>query len=285
MNAQMQDFTIRTMRKDELAIAIDWAANEGWNPGLYDLDSFFKADPNGFLMAFIGDVPVACISVVKYGASFGFLGFYIVVPEYRGLGYGMRIWTGGLKYLAGRNIGLDGVADQQENYRISGFELAYRNIRYEGISNGDTAHCDHIVALADIDLADVIKYDKPFFEDDRREFLSSWLTQQESVALGYLSDGKLLGYGVLRPCRDGCKIGPLFADNDNIAKALFAALQSHVKQGVKFYLDVPKVNKAAVALAIDNNMQYIFETARMYKGNVAALPVDNIFGVTTFELG
>ena len=78
MNAQMQDFTIRTMRKDELAIAIDWAANEGWNPGLYDLDSFFKADPNGFLMAFIGDVPVACISVVKYGVSFGFLGFILL---------------------------------------------------------------------------------------------------------------------------------------------------------------------------------------------------------------
>jgi hypothetical protein len=29
----------------------------------------------------------------------------------------------------------------------------------------------------------------------------------------------------------------------------------------------------------------VFETARMYKGSAPVLPLDNIFGVTTFELG
>ena len=33
---------------------------------------------------------------------------------------------------AARVIGLDGVVAQQENYRKSGFELAYANIRYGG---------------------------------------------------------------------------------------------------------------------------------------------------------
>jgi hypothetical protein len=33
-----------------------------------------------------------------------------------------------------RTIGLDGVVDQQDNYRNSGFELAYRNIRQAGLS-------------------------------------------------------------------------------------------------------------------------------------------------------
>jgi hypothetical protein len=30
----MSDLRIRTMRSDEIAIAADWAAAEGWNPGV-----------------------------------------------------------------------------------------------------------------------------------------------------------------------------------------------------------------------------------------------------------
>jgi len=32
-------------------------------------------------------------------------------------------------------------------------------------------------------------------------------------------------------------------------------------------------------------MQMVFETARMYSGMVLSLPLDKIFGVTSFELG
>jgi ribosomal protein S18 acetylase RimI-like enzyme len=108
------------MTRHELNLAIDWAAIEGWNPGSYDADCFYAADPNGFLIGLLGDEPIATISVVKYGDSFGFLGFYIVKPEYRGMGYGIQIWNAGLEYLKGRTIGLDGVLAQQSNYSKSG---------------------------------------------------------------------------------------------------------------------------------------------------------------------
>ncbi|MGB7012289.1 MAG: GNAT family N-acetyltransferase, partial [Pseudolabrys sp.] len=29
----MSDLRIRSMRPDEISIAVDWAAAEGWNPG------------------------------------------------------------------------------------------------------------------------------------------------------------------------------------------------------------------------------------------------------------
>ena len=133
---QKSIYTIRTMTRQEMDIAVDWAAAEGWNPGLYDAHCFNLADPTGFLVGLLGDEPIASISVVKYGNSFGFLGFYIVRPEYRGRGYGMRIWNAGLASLQGRTIGLDGVVAQQDNYRESGFTLAYRNIRYQGFGVG-----------------------------------------------------------------------------------------------------------------------------------------------------
>jgi ribosomal protein S18 acetylase RimI-like enzyme len=118
---QKSSYIIRTMIRQEVDISIEWAAAEGWNPGLYDANCFHTADPNGFLVGVLRDEPIATISVVKYGNSYGFLGFYIVRPEYRGRGYGMQIWDAGLAYLHGQTIGLDGVVAQQDNYRKSGF--------------------------------------------------------------------------------------------------------------------------------------------------------------------
>lgn len=90
---QNRHFSIRVMTRQEVDIAIDWAAKEGWNPGLYDAHCFYTADPNGFLVGLLGDEPIATISVIKYGDSFGFLGFYIVKLTYRGNGYGIQIWN------------------------------------------------------------------------------------------------------------------------------------------------------------------------------------------------
>jgi Acetyltransferase (GNAT) family len=87
----------------------DWAAEEGWNPGNTDMQAFFAADPGAFLIGRLDGEPVASISVVKYGAGFGFLGFYIVRPLLRGKGYGLQIWRAGMARLEGRNVGLDGV--------------------------------------------------------------------------------------------------------------------------------------------------------------------------------
>jgi hypothetical protein len=33
------------MTQPELRIAVDWAADEGWNPGLNDAACFYAADP------------------------------------------------------------------------------------------------------------------------------------------------------------------------------------------------------------------------------------------------
>lgn len=280
-----QTYTIRTMRREELDIAIQWAADEGWNPGLHDADSFYAADPNGFLIGLLNDEPIACISVVKYGDDFGFLGFYIVKPAYRGNGYGLVIWKAGLRYLEGRNIGLDGVVDQQENYKKSGFKLAYRNIRYAG--QGGNAFLTHpdIVPLSDLHPQTIIAYNEQLFPADRTAFLNAWLTQTDSTGWGILKDGKLAGYGIIRPCRAGYKIGPLFADDAELAETLFLMLTAAIPPSETVYLDTPEPNETAVSLAEKYGMTVVFETARMYTAQEPDIPLDRVFGVTTFELG
>jgi len=282
----MQDnnYTIKTMSRKEVNIAIEWAAAEGWNPGLHDAECYFTADQNGFIIGLIGDEPIATISVVKHGESFGFLGFYIVKSEYRGKGYGIQIWNAGLKYLEARNIGLDGVVAQQDNYKKSGFKLAYRNIRYEGIG-GCPPPDSEIVQLSTLPFETIDSYDRPFFPENRSKFIKSWINQPECHSLGIMQNGKLSGYGVIRGCRVGYKIGPLFADNPEIAESLFLALKSKVKPTEPVFLDTPEVNQSAVALAERYNMKVSFETARMYSGEMPDIPTNRLFGVTSFEIG
>ena len=123
---------IRTMRPDEIAIAVDWAAVEGWNPGLADAACFAMVDPDGFLIGELDGAPAATVSCVNYDASFAFLGLYIVRKDMRGRGYGLRIWNAAIAHAGPRVIGLDGVVAQQQNYKKSGFALAYANVRYGG---------------------------------------------------------------------------------------------------------------------------------------------------------
>jgi len=89
---------------------------------------------------------------------------------------------------------------------------------------------------------------------------------------------------VIRKCRQGYKIGPLFADGEAIAEKLLLALTG-IAPGEEFFLDIPEPNAAARALVCRHNMQMVFETARMYAGVAPALPLSKIFGVTSFELG
>lgn len=279
------DYQIRTMTRAEVDIAVDWAAAEGWNPGLHDADCFYAADPDGFLIGLLDGDPIAVISVVKYGEHFGFLGFYIVKPAYRGRGYGLQIWNAGLAYLNGRTIGLDGVVAQQGNYMKSGFSLANANIRYQGVGGGSPSVDSALVPLSSLPFADLCAYDQTLVPAPRTAFLRGWITQPESTALGLLEGDRLAGYGVLRRCRDGYKIGPLFADSPEQAERLFLALRARAPAGTAVFLDTPANNAAAVAMAQRHGMGMSFETARMYRGPAPQVDGQRIFGVTSFELG
>ncbi|SEJ32368.1 Acetyltransferase (GNAT) domain-containing protein [Azotobacter beijerinckii] len=285
MAFQQSDYHISVMSRDELQIAVDWANTEGWNPGLDDAASFYAADPQGFLIGRLDNRPIATISAVKYGNSFGFVGLYIVEKSYRQKGYGIQIWNRALEYLKGRNVGLDGVVAQQENYKKSGFKLAHRNIRFAGLSRKSSPVSANMVSLSSLDFGDLCGYDRQFFPERRECFLKAWINQPDCHALGIVENGKLSGYGVIRACRTGYKIGPLNAEDKDLAIELFNALTSRVPPGSALYLDTPEPNARAIDVARLNGMEPSFETARMYTGSFPDIALDKVFGITTFELG
>ena len=60
------DMSIRRMTRDELDTLVEWAAREGWNPGLDDAEVFWATDPDGFVAAEIDGKLVGGGSIVAY---------------------------------------------------------------------------------------------------------------------------------------------------------------------------------------------------------------------------
>lgn len=286
------DYEARTMTRSEVDFAIGLAAEEGWNPGIHDAECFYAADPTGFLIGLLDGEPISSISVVKYGDTFGFLGLYIVRPEYRDRGFGFEIWKEGMKRFENRDVGLDGVLEMEADYAKSGFEFAHLNTRYRGEAVGDGGYSTdpRIIELSEIPFEYLKAYDDSLFPASRPEFLRYWISRAQSIALGIMEDGQLAGYTVLRQCRAGYKIGPLFAEDEMLAEALFQALSMRVAQGTRIFLDVPgtRENAAATTLARRHAMTAVYETVRMYRMQTTeemSLPLNHWFGVTSFELG
>lgn len=282
------ELLIRNMRRDELDTLVDWAAAEGWNPGLNDAEIFWATDPEGFIAAELDGAMIGGGSIVSYGGRYGFMGFFIVHPDFRGRGLGNTLWHARLQRLIGRLeapavIGMDGVFDMQAYYAKGGFKFAVRDLRFETSAKSFPVSPD-IHELAEIDFEAIDAYDRTHFPAPRSAFLKRWVTQRGAHALGCVRDGELAGYGVVRPCRQGYKVGPLFADSKDIAEDLFRALSTRVS-GTAIYIDIPEDNLAAMALAQRHGMNEVFGCAKMYYGPRPELAEDEIFAVTTFELG
>jgi hypothetical protein len=271
-----------------LQTLVEWAAGEGWNPGLADAELFYTTDPEGFYGYFNGDEMMGGGSLVSYGGHYGFMGFFIIKPEYRSVGLGKTLWFLRRNLLQKRlhpdaPIGMDGVVAMQPFYARGGFRMAFRDERHERM--GEAFSFDSAVRrICPDDYDSLIRYDTRCFGFPRPDFLRPWLCQPASYAFVYGSSDSPEGYAVLRKARIGYKIGPLFAENAAVAEQLYRACLASVP-GEWVYLDIPAANQAAVDLVRKYDTRFVFECARMYYGNPPETDIHCVYGITSFELG
>ncbi len=292
-------YLMRRMERPELDLAIDLAAAEGWNPGLGDAEAFWAADPQGFHIGLLEGRPAATLSGVRYAdqgrPAFDFIGLYIVLPGLRGRGFGKRLWDHVLDGLSAPTVALDAVTAQEATYRKDGFETFRKSVRHAGDAGvasaglpGDWLSAPGLRPLSEFPWPEVLAYDRRCFPAPREGFLRAWTSLPGHVALGLErggpTGGRLAGFGVVRPCGTGSKIGPLFADDEEAARTLLRALcASAPTRPVHF--DTPGTNPSAAKLAGELGLRPVFETVRMYRGPAPDVDLDREFGVTSFELG
>lgn len=266
----------------ELALILDWAAEEGWNPGLDDADAFFSADPDGFFVAVDEtDALIASISVVNHTPDFSFLGLYIVKPDHRGHGVGLGLWTHALSHAGDRTVGLDGVPDQQANYRVSGFQNAGETTRFEGQVRGETHVC--ISAAVPGDIPALVRIEGAASRVEKPDYLQAWfLGSATRSTLVFRDQGRIRGFCTLRHCQMGWKVGPLVAEDSDVARHLIAHAAA-LSDG-PLTLDVPETAIHLTELCQRLGLDAGFKTARMYRGPFSASQ-HGIFAVSSLELG
>ena len=272
----------RNATLSELSQSLDWATEEGWNPGLDDAAAFFQADPRGFFVAVDeGDAPVASISVVNHTDHFAFLGLYIVRPAYRGQGIGLRLWQHALRHAGERTVGLDGVPEQQQNYVKSGFAHAGGTTRFSGVLTGRTD--PEVRTASPADIPAMIAKEAEASGVAKHAYLQAWFTQSPNRKT-FVIDGPqgLAGLCTVRVCRAGAKVGPLVADTRAIADRMIAQAAQIVDGPLT--LDVPDTSSALHSLCQENGFEAGFQTARMYRGPFATTGHAN-FAVVSLELG
>ncbi|MFD7285522.1 GNAT family N-acetyltransferase [Streptomyces sp. NPDC059863] len=278
-------FEIVTANADYVEQLGIWADEEGWNPGKSDRHSFFPTDPGGFIFGRLNGEAVVSVSAVRYGTDFGFIGFYIARPAVRGQGYGIQVWRAAMARLNGRNVGLDGVVDQQENYRRSGFRKAWNNVRYEGVPAAIGIPDDiTLIDARKVSFDHIAAYDRRFFPAERDAFLASWIGLPDRTSLAAVHDGELRGFAAIRPCSGASRVGPLYASSPEIAAALLSGLAATVP-GKPVAIDIPDINAPSVRLAEELGLAPGFEAARMYTGPVPEIDLPGMYAVTSLELG
>lgn len=285
---KVENLAIQPLDKNGLKTLLSWAKNEGWNPGTHDIDAFWAADPEGFYGFYANNELIAGGSVVSYHGEFGFMGLFIVHPDFRGNGIGEKLWHLRKNLLLSRlkpkaTIGMDGVVAMQPFYNKGGFNIAFKDVRYEFTGKHYT-YSELVTPIQQSDFTTIANYDQTCFGYPRTNFLREWLKLPNSNVIQFSTDNTVKGYAVIREVNNGFKIGPLFANSPKIAEELFkACLNTALDAPV--YLDIPLVNQQAIELVEKYKGKYTFECARMYLGPPPKTDIQKTYGITTFELG
>lgn len=277
----MSRVACRTATLPEVVQMLDWAAEEGWNPGLDDAAAFYAADPEGFFVAVVDGAPVAAISVVNHSDAHAFLGLYLCRPAFRGQGIGFALWQHAMAHAGGRSVGLDGVPAQESNYAKSGFVRVDRTRRLTGTLPAEALVLPMVTPE---DGAALARLDRAATGVTRHHFLREWLRVGPTRNTVVLRDGvEVTGFATARRCREGVKIGPVVAPD--AAAALHLVHQAAAALSApQVVIDVPDRCAAFGALLRQNGFSEGFATARMYRGTDPQVGA-SLHAVATLELG
>ena len=279
-------FRIVQATRAQWATVEGWIATKGGNPGLSDADVFFRLDPGGFFLGLLDGEPVSAVCVVNYGPRIAFLGNYLVRPDQRGQGFGLATWRTAVGHAAGRAIGLEAVPAQVPLYRRAGFSELYTTVTYRGrIPRGLHAPADlDVMPYPARHAAAITALDGACFPQNRRPFADTWAISPGHRTLVLTCGNEVTGYGVIRPTTSGHQIGPLAAENQADALALFDALTAPLP-GATVSFHAPEPNLSALHLARARGLADVLHTVRMYSQPARPIALTRCYAIGSLAHG
>ncbi|MBD2784082.1 GNAT family N-acetyltransferase [Xenorhabdus sp. DI] len=282
----LDGFTVTKATIQDWNHVVKWGNREGWNIGYNDSQCMYSIDNNGLFIGWLGDQAIAAVSLINHSEQYSIWGNYLVIPEFRGNGYGKAVCKIAKNHAGDRNIGSNAMPEMVSNYMKSGLTPVYNVIHYSGKPRRITPNIKEIIPVELHYLDKIIQYDALYFPTSRQRFLKKWLFSDGHVAYVKIINGEIYGYGVIRPAPSGYRIGPLVAKSPIDAEELFNTLTSFLPLTTQVSIFVPEyVHESFIYFLRKREFFEQFHVVYMHKGILQNNIPNSIYALSNLELG
>ena len=277
---------------EDLKFAWQASVEENWTVANQDMELFYATDPQGFYIGELGEEKVSHISALTYGDNeFCFIRLYVVKPEHRKKGYGLKTWNyAWSKIPKSCKLSLSAVISMAPVYKKFGFETAWIDYRFtfapkKVLSLPLSPECSDLTftQYREANFDSLFAYDTSVFGYSRKFFLQKLVAIEEFEGWT-VSDasGEVLGYCILKLSaveKLGWLLCPLYANNITIARILlnkaakFVLNQAETDSSL-LTITVPEVNEEAMKL-LKSLCPLVRCSARMFVGGVPEMVMKN----------
>lgn len=263
----------------------DWALKENWTPSKGSLEPVYALgrEERGFYALNKNGRTIATVSAIEYpNLKTVFVGFFICDKEFRGQGYGKKLWLkviGDLQKedyvvsldcfdhmlpiyqkLGFHKIGYDIVWNYIQEQKQELTELQQEFFSARTLDSNDRATLDAIVAFDAQHLLD---------SPERKNFLTKWV-RKESTQTIVAKDlkGEVVGYGVLSrrltatKGEFGYRIGPLVVTNESVGLTILNGLKE-MAGNEPVFMDTCESHSTAAKLAKQGAFKEVARLNRM----------------------
>ena len=226
----------------------------GWNQTLEDWRRLLWLEPRGCFVAVQNGEVVGTVTTTTYGQALAWIGMMLVLAEHQRCGIGTRLMRQALEYLQGHGVKcvkLDATPAGRPLYEKLGFVPESTLTRCQRPAEGQTQSPERAAAgereLTNAHWEAVDDIDRAAFGVSRDRLLRS-LAQDSLAALVWPGQGRVVGWGMLRPGANADYLGPLVCSSVEGSLSLVAALLARAGNHSVIW-DVPDQNELAKTTA------------------------------------
>ena len=259
----------RNMELSDIDAGLSLCRAAKWNQLARDWEIFLHLSPDGCRVATSAGKVIGTVTTIRYQHFFSWIGMVLVDPGYRRQGIGIQLLQEALEILhSEETVKLDATPAGREVYLKLNFVDEYPVSRMNTIVDPTGLKVSSARAVQKDDLISLSAFDREIFGADRQPLLE-WIWEGAPQYAFMLEEkNKIQGYCLGRQGYNYMHIGPVVANNIDIAKNLVgAALQNSI--GLPVILDVLHFDTGWLKwlAAIGFAEQRLF--TRMYRGTNA----------------
>ncbi|ORX45530.1 hypothetical protein DM01DRAFT_1340043 [Hesseltinella vesiculosa] len=321
-------FAIRPVKDVEEACHYfrDWPVKMlGWNHGFDDKEArlvYFEMYRDGMLLGTIKDghgkeEVVGCVFACKHSDEVGYIGAFIVPPQYRLRGYGRILFKEAIQLLGScRFLGLDGKFEMFDAYQRSGFQPNTITLTYRGdiqksvvtplLQKLSNTQPSILTPLAIEHLDGLVQLEDKYTGMNRNAFWKAWIdlhSNDQAADLGRAGwvvlddESTVTHFGTVRPSVRGFAV-VLYGKEIQVINQLLLHMANWVlaqllspswklpkDHQLAFNFNACASNPMAVALVESLGFDYVVSHARMWRGPAPILEPSGLFSLSTLTIG